>query len=191
MASITGTMFMRTRQAPTSLLNGQNFISVAFFSIMFLFFNGQTELTIAVRHLRMPLSSCHCRPLADRTRNPCQSDASLTADHRSGNLPSWPFTASPLSALPTCRMAHPEADISHGGSVQVNGLPVFYKQRLRGLYPSWAYTAPGTYLRVYYSATEALIWSCIVYWLTGFAPDAGRQAFLSFQDDSSMTVRTH
>lgn len=60
----------------------------------------------------------------------------------------------------------------------MNGLPVFYKQRLRGLYPSWAYTAPGTYLRVYYSATEALIWSCIVYWLTGFAPDVGRYAFL-------------
>ena len=53
MASITGTMFMRTRQAPTSLLNGQNFISVSFFSVMFLFFNGQTELTIAVGHLHM------------------------------------------------------------------------------------------------------------------------------------------
>ncbi len=63
--------------------------------------------------------------------------------------------------------------------MQVNGLPVFYKQRLRGLYPSWAYTAPGVYLRVYYSATEALIWSCIVYWLVGFAPDAGRQAFFA------------
>jgi len=49
MATITGTMFMRTREAPTSLLNGQNFISVSFFSVMFLFFNGQTELTIAVR----------------------------------------------------------------------------------------------------------------------------------------------
>lgn len=48
MATITGTMFMRTRTAPTSLLNGQNFISVSFFSVMFLFFNGQTELTIAV-----------------------------------------------------------------------------------------------------------------------------------------------
>ncbi len=48
MATITGTMFMRTREAPTSLLNGQNFISVSFFSVMFLFFNGQTELTIAV-----------------------------------------------------------------------------------------------------------------------------------------------
>ena len=49
MATITGTMFLRTREAPTSLLNGQNFISVSFFSVMFLFFNGQTELTIAVR----------------------------------------------------------------------------------------------------------------------------------------------
>lgn len=67
--------------------------------------------------------------------------------------------------------------------MQVNGLPVFYKQRLRGLYPSWAYTAPGMYLRVYYSATEALIWSCIVYWLVGFAPDAGRQAYSCTRND--------
>ena len=60
--------------------------------------------------------------------------------------------------------------------VQVSMLAVFFKQRMRGLYPSWAYTAPGSYLRIYYSATEALIWSCIVYWLVGFVPDAGRQA---------------
>lgn len=53
MATITGTIFMRTREAPTSLLNGQNFISVSFFSVMFLFFNGQTELTIAVSHLHI------------------------------------------------------------------------------------------------------------------------------------------
>ncbi len=62
--------------------------------------------------------------------------------------------------------------------MQVSMLGVFFKQRMRGLYPSWAYSAPGSYLRIYYSATEALIWSCIVYWLVGFAPDAGRQACL-------------
>ena len=61
MATITGTMFMRTRQAPTSLLNGQNFISVAFFSVMFLFFNGQTELTIAVSHLHASQTPQSCR----------------------------------------------------------------------------------------------------------------------------------
>lgn len=48
MATITGTVFLRTRQAPTSLLNGQNYMSVCFYSVMVLFFNGQTELTIAV-----------------------------------------------------------------------------------------------------------------------------------------------
>ena len=68
MATITGTMFMRTRQEPTSLLNGQNFISASFFSVMFLFFNGQTELTIAVGRLHSPhkpLSSCRFKPPAD------------------------------------------------------------------------------------------------------------------------------
>jgi hypothetical protein len=49
MATVTGTVFLRTRQAPTSLLSGQNYMSVCFYSVMVLFFNGQTELTIAVR----------------------------------------------------------------------------------------------------------------------------------------------
>ncbi len=57
---------------------------------------------------------------------------------------------------------------------QVDRLPVFYKQRTEGLHPAWAYTLPITFLRIFYSLTEAGIWSVIVYWLVGFAPDAGR-----------------
>ena len=60
--------------------------------------------------------------------------------------------------------------------MQVDRLPVFYKQRLEGLHPAWAYTLPITFLRIFYSLTEAGIWSIIVYWLVGFAPDAGRFA---------------
>ena len=59
---------------------------------------------------------------------------------------------------------------------QVDRLPVFYKQRQQGLYPAWAYTLPTTFLRLFYSATEAGLWSLIVYWSVGFAPDAGRRA---------------
>ena len=83
MASITGTMFMRTRQAPTSLLNGQNFISVSFFSVMFLFFNGQTELTIAVSHLHMspqtPQLKIHCKFQAGHIQIMCPRETELTA----------------------------------------------------------------------------------------------------------------
>ena len=60
--------------------------------------------------------------------------------------------------------------------VQVDRLPVFYKQRMLGLYPSWAYTLPTSCLRVFYSLTEAGIWSLLVYWLVGFAPEVGRSA---------------
>ena len=60
---------------------------------------------------------------------------------------------------------------------QVDRLPVFYKQRQQGLYPAWAYTLPTTFLRIFYSATEAGLWSAIVYWSVGFAPDAGRRAW--------------
>ena len=64
--------------------------------------------------------------------------------------------------------------------MQVDRLPVFYKQRLEGLHPAWAYTLPITFLRIFYSLTEASIWSIIVYWVVGFAPDAGRFAEMLF-----------
>ena len=51
---------------------------------------------------------------------------------------------------------------------------MFYKQRAAGAHPAWAYTLPTTFLRAFYSATEAGLWSIIVYWTVGFAPDAGR-----------------
>lgn len=53
---------------------------------------------------------------------------------------------------------------------------MFYKQRDMRLYPAWAYTLPTTFLRVFYSATEAGVWSLIVYWTVGFAPEFGRCA---------------
>lgn len=56
---------------------------------------------------------------------------------------------------------------------------MFYKQRDMRLYPAWAYTLPTTFLRVFYSATEAGVWSLIVYWAVGFAPEFSRCAALS------------
>ena len=53
---------------------------------------------------------------------------------------------------------------------------MFYKQRDMRLYPAWAYTLPTTFLRVFYSATEAGVWSVIVYWAVGFTPEFGRCA---------------
>ena len=49
MALITGTMFLRTRMAPDSVLNGSMYMSVCFYSVMIMMFNGLTEMTIAVR----------------------------------------------------------------------------------------------------------------------------------------------
>ncbi len=63
--------------------------------------------------------------------------------------------------------------------MQVDRLPVFYKQRDMRLYPAWAYTLPTTFLRVFYSATEAGVWSLIVYWAVGFAPEFSRCALTS------------
>jgi hypothetical protein len=81
-----------------------------------------------------------------------------------------------MHVLPACR--------------QVDRLPVFYKQRGQGLYPAWAYTLPTTFLRLFYSATEAGLWSAIVYWLVGFAPDAGRRALFGSSTDISPFLET-
>ncbi|KAF6261001.1 ATP-binding cassette transporter [Scenedesmus sp. NREL 46B-D3] len=53
-------------------------------------------------------------------------------------------------------------------------LPVFFRQRSLAMFPAWAYCLPTTILRIPVSLVESLLWSCIVYWLTGLAPDAGR-----------------
>ncbi|CAK9221411.1 unnamed protein product [Sphagnum troendelagicum] len=59
-------------------------------------------------------------------------------------------------------------------SITIAGLPVFYKQRDSLFYPSWAFSIPSWILRLPYSMVEGVIWSCIVYYSIGLAPEPGR-----------------
>jgi len=60
-------------------------------------------------------------------------------------------------------------------SLLIFALRVFWKQSKDfQFFPAWAYCAPTTLLRMPMSLIDATVWSCIVYWLTGLAPDAGR-----------------
>ncbi|EIE18194.1 putative pleiotropic drug resistance protein 3 [Coccomyxa subellipsoidea C-169] len=59
-------------------------------------------------------------------------------------------------------------------SITIEMLPVFYKQRANLFYPAWAFGMPITILRLPYSLVESFIWSTMLYWIIGFAPDAGR-----------------
>ncbi|KAJ4751592.1 Pleiotropic drug resistance subfamily G protein [Rhynchospora pubera] len=59
-------------------------------------------------------------------------------------------------------------------SITISRLPVFYKQRDNLFHPAWAFSIPSWAVRVPYSILEALVWSCVVYFTVGFAPDAGR-----------------
>ena len=52
----------------------------------------------------------------------------------------------------------------------------------------WAYTLPTTFLRVFYSATEAGVWSLIVYWAVGFAPEFSRCARVSCKTLDSVRI---
>ena len=53
-------------------------------------------------------------------------------------------------------------------------LPGWYKQRDNYFYPAWAYVFPTTVLRMPYSLTVAIVWSCIVYYPAGMAPEVSR-----------------
>lgn len=53
-------------------------------------------------------------------------------------------------------------------------LPVFYKQRDNLFHPAWAWSLPSFILRLPYSVVEATVWSCVVYYTVGLAPEAGR-----------------
>lgn len=60
-------------------------------------------------------------------------------------------------------------------SLLIFSLRVFWKQsRAYNFFPAWAFCLPTTILRMPYSLLDAFLWSGIVYWLTGMAPDAGR-----------------
>ncbi|KAK9152792.1 hypothetical protein Sjap_000272 [Stephania japonica] len=58
--------------------------------------------------------------------------------------------------------------------IMISRLPVFYKQRDNCFHPAWAWSIPSWILRVPYSVIESAVWSCVVYYTVGFAPDAGR-----------------
>lgn len=59
-------------------------------------------------------------------------------------------------------------------------LQVFWKQSTRfQFFPAWAYAAPTTLLRMPMGVIDSVVWSVIVYWLVGLAPEAGRYGLLT------------
>ncbi|ESQ52364.1 hypothetical protein EUTSA_v10016144mg [Eutrema salsugineum] len=59
-------------------------------------------------------------------------------------------------------------------SMTVQRLAVFYKQKQLCLYPAWAYAIPATVLKVPLSLLESLVWTCLTYYVIGYAPEASR-----------------
>ncbi|KAI3445471.1 hypothetical protein Pfo_002136 [Paulownia fortunei] len=59
-------------------------------------------------------------------------------------------------------------------SMTVARLPVFYKQRDFYFYPAWAYAIPATILKIPLSLLEAVVWTCLTYYVIGYTPEAGR-----------------
>ncbi|KAL1195827.1 ABC transporter G family member 37 [Cardamine amara subsp. amara] len=59
-------------------------------------------------------------------------------------------------------------------SMTAQRLAVFYKQKQLCFYPAWAYAIPATVLKVPLSFFESLVWTCLTYYVIGYAPEASR-----------------
>lgn len=59
-------------------------------------------------------------------------------------------------------------------SLTIARLPVFYKHRDLLFYPAWAFTLPSCLLRIPISVVESVIWTVIVYYTIGYAPETSR-----------------
>ena len=81
----------------------------------------------------------------------CSISRGTTSSIRCAARSAWQLLS---TATPACRHGEPRARLPRG---QV-----------------WAFVLPVTLLRLPYSLLEAVVWSIIVYWSVGFAPDAGR-----------------
>ncbi|CAA0816517.1 ABC transporter G family member 37 [Striga hermonthica] len=56
----------------------------------------------------------------------------------------------------------------------VRRLGVFYKQRDFYFYPAWAFAIPASILKIPLSLLQALVWTCLTYYVIGYTPEAGR-----------------
>ncbi|KAL3515883.1 hypothetical protein ACH5RR_022785 [Cinchona calisaya] len=59
-------------------------------------------------------------------------------------------------------------------AMTVGRLAIFYKQRDLFFYPAWAYAIPCTILKVPLSMLEAVVWTCLTYYIIGYNPELGR-----------------
>jgi ABC-type multidrug transport system permease subunit len=53
-------------------------------------------------------------------------------------------------------------------------MPVFFKQRSLQMYPAWAFALPAAILRLPFSIIDATLFTAIMYFPTGLAPQASR-----------------
>ena len=59
-------------------------------------------------------------------------------------------------------------------AVQIERLPVFFKQRDNYFFPAWTFVIPTTIMRLPVSFVESLVYTAITYFEIDLAPTAGR-----------------
>ena len=56
---------------------------------------------------------------------------------------------------------------------QIDTRPIFYKEQDANFYPTWTYVLGRALAGIPTSLQDALIYGSCIYWMAGFAPDAG------------------
>jgi hypothetical protein len=59
-------------------------------------------------------------------------------------------------------------------SLTASRLGVFYKQRDFYFYPAWTYSIPAAILKIPFSFLDALLWTCLTYYVIGYSPELER-----------------
>ena len=60
------------------------------------------------------------------------------------------------------------------GWLQIERLPVYFKQRDNFFFPAWTFVIPTTLMRLPVSFIESLVYTVITYFEIDLAPTAGR-----------------
>ena len=180
-AFIVGTVFLRTQLHADGLNGASAYAAMLFFSLLQMFFNGIAEMTFTVRLLLPSVlqleTACHTHETAP-LHAPATASVCAVCDRWRSFDHAWHAAASccipflggrtPANAVALLQTLQPPPIL------QIDRLPVFFKQRDALFFPTWAFVLPTNLGRLPISVLESFIWVVLTYWEVGLAPNAGR-----------------
>ena len=87
------------------------------------------------------------------------------------------------NCVSTClSLMHGHADIHCASCMQIERLPVFWKQRQMLFFDAFSFAFPAFLQRIPYSLFVSLIWTAVTYFPVGLAPEPSRFQHFAIPD---------